>query len=708
MSNEKMKNPFTMYSGKDSRTEEESRKLQVRTSVLFGIFCAFLIAFVVVLYGLQNGDYDLNANYAAETETVDSVRGEIVDRYGRVMVTNALSYNVTLNTALMAKDRNEIIAELTALAEEAEISWPDSLPISRSAPWKYTKETDIFAIHSTNDEGQPVTTGNTNLGKLAKACKWVSDPATADPSAEELLISMCKTFGLVDKKAEDPVITREMRTVAGVLYEVYLRTKGVVYTDYLFAQNVDITFISRVKERSLTGVTIETATTRQYNTDLAAHVLGRVAAIDPDEWPTYRELEYPMDATVGKGGVELAFESYLHGTSGVREIETDENGKIITQQWRTEPEPGDNVVLTIDSGLQAVTEDLLAQFVSHLEHPDGAAGVVLDMQGGVLALASHPTYDLSTYLEDFAELSQNEVSPYFNRATHGTFAPGSTFKMVTAVAALEEGVITPRSIVQCTGIYKHWTDYQPKCWIWPQGTHASENVSEAIKDSCNIFFYDVGRRLGITSLVEYATKFGLGQLTGIEIGESKGRVASPETSQALGIQWYGGNIAAASIGQDNNKFTPVQLANYIATLVNGGSHYEVHLLKEIKSHDYSQVLETYEPVLKNTIDIDPSHLAAVKKGMYDLSKTASMAQYFSSLPVEVGCKTGTAEVAGKEPTAVFVCFAPYDDPQIAICLVAEQGASGGNLASVAAGILAQYFSTGRSLSAPNGENTLLN
>jgi penicillin-binding protein 2 len=643
----------------------------------------------------------------------------------------------------MGEDRNQIIAQLIALAQEADITWPDSLPISGSAPWHYTKADHRFFRQSTDEDGAVVITA-TYLGALARNYRWPGNPdlsqdelrsickklgllqQNSDPitkemeaaadllyaevnlSAKELLTAMCKSFGLVDKHDDESVITGEMRATAGVLYEVYLRSSSIVYNDYLFAQDVDISFISKVKEHSLTGVSIETATTRQYNTSSAAHVLGRVAAIAPEDWPTYRELGYPMNATVGKGGVELAFESYLHGTSGVREIETDENGKIITQEWITEPGPGDNVVLTLDSNLQATTEDLLAQFVTQLETPDGAAGVVVDMTGGVLALASYPTYNLATYAEDYAQLSQSEVSPYYNRATHGTYAPGSTFKMVTATAALSEGVITPRDTVICTGQYMHYAyaNHTPKCWIYP-GNHASENVSEAIKDSCNIFFYDVGRRTGIEAIVEYATKFGLGQHTGIEIGEYKGTVASPETSAANGVQWYGGDITSASIGQGNNKFTPVQLANYIATLVNGGNHYEVHLLKEIKSNDYSQVLHEYQPILKDSIDIDPAHLAAIKKGMYDLSKTASMAQYFSSLPVEVGCKTGTAEVAGKEPTAVFVCFAPYDDPQVAICLVAEQGASGGNLASVAAGILAQYFSTDSSLSAPTGENNLL-
>ena len=247
------------------------------------------------------------------------------------------------------------------------------------------------------------------------------------------------------------------------------------------------------------------------------------------------------------------------------------------------------------------------------------------------------------------------------------------------------------------------------CWIYTntRGNHGSETVSEAIKDSCNIFFYDLGRRLGIDKLVEYATAFGLGNYTGIELPESKGTIAGPETTEKLGGVWYAGQTLSAAIGQDNNQFTPIQLANYVATLVNGGNRYETHLLKEVKSSDYTQVVYEYEPQLKATIDIDPEDLAAVKQGMYDLSQTASMAQYFADLPVSVGCKTGTAEVQGSDANATFVCFAPYDDPQVALCLVAEKGSAGGNLAALAASMLREYFAAEDNLGTTSQENTLL-
>ncbi len=702
-------NPFELQRGvKDARTEDESRRIQIRTGMLLGMFCCVLLVFVVVLYDIQvvhGEDYLANASAkATQTETVDSVRGELLDRYGRVLVTNAISYNVTLDVKLMGEDRNDILTQLLALCREAGVEWADSLPVSETAPWTYTGE-NVFSYLREGEDGE-TTVQITYLGQLAKKYGWVDDPAEADLSAAELLAAMCETFGI--RRTEGTAVSQEARELLGVLYEVYLRSSDILRTEYVFAQNVDVAFISKVKEHSLTGVTIETASARQYNTTYAAHVLGRTGKYTSDAmWQTYKEKGYPYNAVVGLEGAELAFEEYLHGASGVRQIETNENGKLMSQTWITEPEPGDNVVLTLDIGLQTVVEDELAEFVSALEDPGGAAGVVLDMTGGVLAMGSYPTFDLSTYAADFTQLLEDSAKPLTNRATQGLYAPGSTFKMVTAVAGLSSGVITPKSTVTCTGVYTYYPDTHPTCWIYP-GAHGVENVTRAIKDSCNVFFYDVGRRVGIETLRSYAAQFGLGQYTGIEIAEQEGFIAGPETSEYFGQVWYGGATMFAAIGQENNQFTPLQLANYVATLVNGGNRYQVHLLKEVKSSDYSQVVCSYEPVVLNTVDIQPEHLAAVKQGMYDLAKTTSMARYFDSLPVEVGCKTGTAEVSGEEDSlAVFVCFAPYDDPQVAVCLVAEKGSSGGSLAAVAADILAYYFATDSSLSGAEGENTLM-
>ena len=740
-----MSKDFRRYGQKpaEDRTESEGRQLWLRSSLLILLFLVVLGAYGHVLYDTQivHGDsYREQASYTtAQRETVDSSRGELLDSKGRVLVSNTSTYEVTLDVSVMGKEKLAILAELIALSREEEVEWADSLPITAEAPYSFTKSdvyTYLRTTGGTDEEGNEVTVTEerlTNLGSLAVKCKWIEDPRSEELeedsitylSPEELLAAMCGTFGIElpdGKEGELPDVSSETRALLGLLYELALRSYEVVYTEYVFAEDVDITFISKVKERGLTGVLVESVAARQYNTTYAAHVLGRTGKYtSPEMWQKYKELGYSYDASVGLSGAELAFESYLRGTSGVREITTSDSGKIITQEWVTdeetgetlEPVPGGNVTLTLDIGLQAVVEDALAAHIESLEESGGAACAVVDMTGGVLSLASYPTYDLATYSQDYAELSQSDLDPYLNRATSGTYSPGSTFKLLTATAGLMEGIIDPKDKITCTGVYSYegWRGHNPQCWYWrAYGVgHGREDLSKAIKDSCNVYFYDVGRRVGITKLNEYAEKFGLGESTGIEIGDKAGTVAGPATSEAMGQTWYEGNITSAAIGQENNQFTPLQIANYIATLVNGGNHHEVHLLKSVKSSDYSQVIYEQEPVLLDTVDISEEALEAMKEGMYQVTQNAAIARYFNSLPVKAGAKTGTAQIsaASQDTNGLLVVFAPYEDPEIAMCIVMEKGASGSSLASIAADILSYYFSSDTTMTSVPGENTLI-
>ena len=680
--------------------------------------CAVVVLLGLILTGMGSALYDLQINNGedyyrqsqykiAETETVEAARGQILDRNGRVLVSNEVVYQVTLDISRMEEDqnpdddrsgkdqRNEILSTLLDICREEGVEWTDNLPISQTQPFTFTTENPYYTT-STDEEGN-TTRSLTQLGKLAVKLKWISDPTAqpeeeeedvqeepaaaeepglwdkikafftgSDPTpettsttkkeslptyltAEELLGKLCESFsiqgeGAVDrKKAEsagqtvptlnigdlDPL---EARALAGVMYEASLRTQEITWNPYIFAEDVDIDFISRVKENSLSGVVIEATTVRSYHTEYAAHLLGRVAAMSPEEWEYYKTLDedgdgkadYQMDDTVGKDGVELAFESYLRGTPGVRTLERNTSGKIVSESWQSEPEPGDNVVLTIDIDLQKKVEDTLAESLPNLESKEveGAACVVLDVNSGdVLASASYPTYSLATFSQDWTENASNPLNPLVNRALNGLYPPGSTFKMITAIAALETGVITPDTKIRDEGVYTYWSSPQPKCWYYRQygAKHGLINVSEAIEVSCNYFFYDVGRRVGIDTLVDYANRFGLGQKTGIELPEKVGGVGSPERSEALGQKWYEGNILNVAIGQDNTQVTPIQLANYIATLVNGGTRYSTHLLKEVKSNDFSQILYTYEPEAVETIEIQDENLNAVKAGMLALT-----------------------------------------------------------------------------------------
>lgn len=701
-----------------------------------------VLLMALILYGLGSALYEAQmidgADYAAQsqrkisdTEIVEAARGEILDRYGRVLVSNQVVYQVTLNTSPMREARNDILLALIRTAQQAQLEWTDTLSISKTPPFHYTTESPFVSV-STDENGE-VTRSLTRLGRLSVKMKWLSDDPTKTegvvlPTAEQLLGKMCATFDLAGAGAVEPKGEQEVpalnigdmdpadaRAVAGVLYELYLRSKDIYYTPYIFTENVDIDFISQVKEQSLAGVNIQATTVRQYNTEYAAHLLGRVALMDGDEWTHYSALDqgYQLNDTVGKEGVEKAFESYLRGTAGKRTVERNTSGKVVNQTWLTEPSPGDNVVLTIDIDLQKKVEDTLVDYLPKLasKQVQGAACVVMDVNSGeVLASASYPTFNLARYGADYNENVQNQLRPLYNRAVLGTYPPGSTFKMVTAVAGLEEGNITPTTQIKDTGVYTYYTQNGPQCWIYRQyrTTHGLQNVTQAIKNSCNVFFYDVGRQLGIQQLQQYAAMFGLGEKTGIEIPENTGVMAGPEYTEAMGQTWYHGNTLSVAIGQESSQFSPLQLANYIATLVNGGTRYSTHLLKEVKSNDFSQVLYTYEPTALSSIDIAPKNLDAVKQGMLELTTSGSVARYFKDLDVKVGAKTGSAQVSvNSESNAVFVCFAPYDNPQVAISIVVEKGGGGSDLGGIAAEILRYYFSVEETREEILTENTLV-
>ncbi len=698
----------------------EQKQFRHRSNLLLAVFVVVLAAFIWVLYDLQinKGEEYLaqSQRKIAVTETVEAARGEILDRYGRVLVSNRLSYQVTLDTSLMGTpaERNATLLALIKVCQEQGVAWTDTLPVTQRSPFRFTSDTP-FSYESTNDDGTTKTNA-TQLGRLTELMNgW-----EADMTATELLTAMRKSW-----EVEEEVSNADARALCGVLYELWLRRREVTWSAYVFTEDVDISFITRVKELSLPGVRIQAVTVREYNTTYAAHLLGRVGPIFRDEWEYYQSLEnYQMDDTVGKDGVERAFEQYLRGVPGTRALETNTAGRVVSETWLTDsktgeslaPQPGGNVILTIDLDLQMATEDSLAQRIPNLPSKDtkGAAAVVVDVNTGeLLAAASYPTFDLSRYNQDYNDLNSDPLTPMLNRAFQGIYAPGSTFKMVTAVAGLEEGVITPDTKIKDTGRYTYYKGYQPQCWYFRQygATHGWENVSEAIRDSCNVFFYDTGRQVGIERLNAYASHFGLGESTGIELPESTGILAGPDyTEGVLGQKWEVGSTLPAAIGQENNQFTPLQLANYVATLVNGGTRHTVHLLRAVKSYDYSETIMSYGREAVDTMDISDENLAAVKYGMYMVANSpgSAAARYFQGLDVKVGAKTGSAQVTGnRNSNAVFVCFAPYDDPEVAIAIVAEQGGSGSELAAVAADILRAYFATEESFTSVQPENTLL-
>ena len=449
----------------------------------------------------------------------------------------------------------------------------------------------------------------------------------------------------------------------------------------------------RREEQTPDGLSFSYTVERTGSGVLAPHALGRVGKLSPAEWETYSPLGYAMDSIVGKDGAEAAFESVLHGVPGKRLTQLDREGNPVETVWTTLPRRGRNVTLTLDSRVQEAARTALSDFLNAHPAAVGGAIVALDVNdGGVLAMASLPGYDTETFSGDYAALAADPRAPLMNRAAQGLYAPGSTFKLVTAAAALEEGILTPETQILDTGRYTYYKTPQPQCWLYRQEgrTHGLETVSEAIADSCNIFFYDAGRRVGIETLGTYARAFGLGEKTGIELaGEKAGVVAGPSYTESIGGTWYEGNVLSAAIGQENNRFTPLQLAQMTATLCNGGNRWQIHLLKGIEGE------EPYQKKRLSSVRLSEKNAAAIKEGMLAVTRTGSLSAAFSALPVEAGAKTGSAQVTGSATSnAVLVCFAPYENPEIAVAIVAERGGSGSALGRVAAAVLQACFSRG--------------
>ena len=675
---------------------KKSNPYRRRLIVLLSFLAAVLVFFGVMLFNYQivNGDEyrALSVAGTAKREVVETSRGIITDRNGKVLVSNRLAYTLKFSDSDFGKDQagcNDAVWRLIELCRAEGVEWIDPLPLTAEAPYTLSTETP----------------GETfiNWLKSSKLAYTGESTVTLTASSDEVMAALRKVYAIADGYTD-----QQARLIAGVRYG------AKISGGYVFAEDVPVRVISQVVDGHYAGVSTGTSSQRVYNTTYAAHILGRVSRIFAEDWDNYKDKGYSMDALVGKGGVEEAFESYLHGTNGVKLVTTDKNGKVTGELYAKEPQPGNTVALTIDLDLQKVTEDSLAEKIGSMEKRDGltrggAAAVVSVGTGEVLALASYPTYDLSQWDEMYDTWNKDTVGrPMFNRATDGTYAPGSTFKLCSAVAALESGIVTPSTTIVDRGIYTYYTFPQPKCWIYNSygGTHGAVNVSQAITVSCNYFFYEVGRLMGIKTLDSYATQFGLGQHTGIEIGDSAGVLASPEYAEKIGETWTDGQTITAAIGQSYNLFTPLQLANYVATLVGGGDHYEAHLLKSAKSFDNSSVVYAYNKAPINHVNMADSTLEAVKKGARGLA-TGSLSYVFRNCVVDVGCKTGTAETGQKLTNGCFVAFAPYDDPQIAVCVVAEQGGGGANLAPVALDIINAYFSSASTTETIEGENTML-
>ena len=430
-----------------------------------------------------------------------------------------------------------------------------------------------------------------------------------------------------------------------------------------------------------------------------------------------------MNAIVGKDGAEKAFEPYLRGTDGSRRTRIDTYYNTVEILSEKAASAGNNVILTIDQSIQEATENALKNRIEEIKllsetdpetYPEdigGGAAVMMKVNTGeVLSMASYPTYHLSTFSSDYASLLEDPLTPMVNRVIGGAYPIGSVFKMVTAVAGLEEGVITPSTIITDEGRYTKYRTFQPMCWIYRQyhQTHGDVNVSMALRDSCNYFFYEVSDQLGIDTLDKWAQEFGLGIRTGIELsGEISGQRANAESKAKVEtIPWGPGDTLTASIGQSYSLFTPIQVCSYLSAVCNGGRYYRPHILKEVASYDYSSVLVSAQPELVNTIPMSQSTYSAVMEGMLDAAENGTAAKVFENYPLRVGGKTGSSQVSSGTSNGVFAAFAPFDNPEVAVFVIVEHGGSGSNIGIIAREMFDAYFKISKNITPSGAQNSL--
>lgn len=673
--------------------QNERKTVLHRMLLLIAVACVIMGLYAMRLIFLQlvNGD-DFKAKATNTTDynfTVTAARGDIVDSAGRRIATTATSYNVVLNKLLMGdRDLDAMLQQIVELLRENGESWNDTLLIGQpDAAGRYAFTDDDS---SASDQKQLADMKET-LG--------LQQYATANDVMEML----------VEKNELQGFPLEWQRVLAGIHYEMDRQAFSNV-NNFVMAENVSAATVATIKEHSLQlpGVEIVETSARSYDqSDIIPAVLGRVGKITAEKWKvtdsngqvTYplREKGYNMNDVLGISGLESVYEDELRGKDGVETITRNSDGVIVDTRLTTVPEPGHTVQLTIDSNFQRAVDKALAENIDMINRVyntgtmKAAAGavVVLDVKdGSVMAASNYPSYDQNLYASNYSEYSSDPSLPLFNRALQGLYTPGSTFKPAVAVAALDSGLINQYSTVYCNGVYNYFKDYHPRCTR--HGHSGNIDVITAIKWSCNVFFYDVGRRLTSDVYDAYAYKLGLGQRTGVEVGEALGRLTTKNDSNytaSLDVQ--------AAIGQGNTVVTPIQLATYAATLANNGTRYRTHFVKAILDTNTGEVLSETKPEVMDVIEGTGNTFELVRQGMKQVPSTIS--GKISSYPVPIACKTGTPQrsetyAAGKHYlNAMMVAYLPADDPQIAIGITIEYGGYGARTGDLVVDIANAYF-----------------
>ncbi len=688
-------------------------KLSSRAVSFLLLIAVILGIFSVRLYQLQVTeavDHSKKVQDSVTYETrITAARGEILDRDGTVLVGNRAAFNIILIREVLysTDDPNSKLRALVNLCDRLGLEFIDHLPITRQKPYEY----DFDSYNSTY---------NGYFKEFLYHRDW-----DGDISAAQFISRMRNRYNIPADWSEE-----EARAVISIRYELELRTFTIL-PSYELLNDVDTGSLASITELGIPGLAVVATTVREYYTDCAAHILGYIGDMDREQYEYYKEFGYEMDAKVGQAGLEAAFESELHATDGLKRTTIAMDGTVLHEEWVTEPKAGNNVELTIDLDLQALGEEALETTILDLREnglngkdlakdAEGGALVAMDVKTGeILVCASYPTYDLSRFFEDYNITKEQPYNPFFNRALMAEYPPGSVFKMVTTIAAVDSGTIHPLFEVYDEGVYKRFETevYTPRCMLYTAtngaATHQSINVLEALAVSCNYYFYEVGWMTGIDKIDEVARSLGLAEPTGVELYEETGRRANPETKKRLysndASVWYGGDTIAAAIGQSEHRFTPLQLCSYTCALANQGIRYEATFLRRVLSADYDELIMENEPTIASQLEISDLAFETIIEGMnmstYIYNGTSNAV--FSDYDIKVCAKTGTAEHgSGGSDNGSFVLFAPADDPVIAIAIYVEKGAQGGHLGNIAKVLLDAYFSETNSIDTVPGENEL--
>lgn len=679
---------------------------------IIGLFCFRLYDEQIIQTG--GGTTSNEATFVTQTR-VKAARGEILDRNGNVLVSNRASYDLVLNhyVLLSATGTNNYLYELVTTCRDQEIEYNDSFPISRERPFTYILDQQT----------------GTQQGYFQSYLAYMGD-IDSDITAPLLVKKLRELYNLPPEWSDE-----EARLVIGMRYEMALRNCIETMSTYVFLTDASDEALSAIVELNIPGLAPEATTVREIHTKYAAHILGYVGPMTEAQWQEYKDVEgYAMDTEIGQDGFEAEFEEYLHGVDGLREDTVTADGTLVSQRWLVEPKAGTNVEVSIDINLQRVAEDALGDLIVSLQNqpPEddgepadgtdavGGAVVVMDMKGQVLVCGSYPSYDLNTFFEDYESIMAQDGDPLYNRALLAAYPPGSTYKMTMVIAGIENGIIDYDTIRKDEGMFSKYDGFYVSCLAYSAYgyVHGNLNASKALMVSCNYFFYLLGDELKIAQMDAVAKGLGLGEKTGVELYEAQGHRSNPETKKMLHPEtpyFYIGDQITTAIGQSDNKFTPIQLCSYTMTLANQGVRYRATFKNRIVSADYRTLVYSSTPEILSEMKISDEAYKAYTEGMYlvchgnDGTFVGTAYDTFKYYPINVCGKTGTADTeisyAGLgSANGAFICFAPMEDPQIAICIYGERVGHGNTLAAAAKPILDAYFEVGEATDVNTYEN----